>query len=83
MMIPFTNKLAKIKGIPKRGDSRIAIPTVPSRKLLKDLRGLDKPQLFDENDADLSLFVLFEDDSIFLRHMMTWWIRVETSVTVT
>ena len=43
--------------------------TPDDAELLKDLRGLDKPQLFDENDADLSLFFLSEDDSIFLRHM--------------
>ena len=49
------------------GDSRIEIPTAPAKnpksetmtstpdnaELLKDLRGLDKPPLFDGNDADV------------------------------
>ena len=48
------------------GDCRIEIPTAPTKnpksetmistpddaELLKDLRGLGKPQLFDENDTD-------------------------------
>ena len=38
-------------------------------ELLKDLIGLDKPPLFDENDTDVSLFPVSEDDSILLRHM--------------
>ena len=37
-------------------------------ELLKDLRGLDKPPLF-ENDADGNFFPVSEDDSILLRHM--------------
>ena len=70
-------------GFQKRGDSRIEIPTAPTHnpksetmastphdaELLKDLRGLGKPQLFDENDTDISLFFTSEDNSIFLRHM--------------
>ena len=65
------------------GDSRTEIPTAPTKKpksetvtstpddaeLLKDLRGLDKPPLFDENDTDMSFFPVSEDDSILLRHM--------------
>ena len=65
------------------GDSRIEIPTAPTKnpksgtvtstpddaELLKDPRGLDKTPLFDENDTDMSLFPVFEDDSILLRHM--------------
>ena len=65
------------------GDSRIEIPTAPTMnpksetmtstlddaELLKNLRGLDKPQLFDENDTDASFFPVFEDDSVLLRHM--------------
>ena len=65
------------------GDSRIEIPTAPTKnpksvtvistpddaELSKDLRGLDKPPLFDENDTDVSLFPVSEDDSILLRHM--------------
>ena len=65
------------------GDSRIEIPTAPTKnpksgtvtstpddaELLKDLRGLGKPQLLDENDTDASFFPLSEDDSILLRHM--------------
>ena len=65
------------------GDSRIEIPTAPTKnpksetmistpddaELLKDLRGLGKPQLFDENDTDASFFPVSEDDSILLRHM--------------
>ena len=37
-------------------------------ELLKDLRGLGKPPLF-ENDADGNFFPVSEDDSILLRHM--------------
>ena len=65
------------------GDSRIEIPTAPTKnpksetmtsmpddaELLKDLRGLGKPPLFDGNDADVSFFPVSEDDSILLRHM--------------
>ena len=65
------------------GDNRIEIPTAPTMnpksgtmtstpddaELFKDLRGLDKPPLFDENDTDVSFFPVFEDDSILLRHM--------------
>ena len=65
------------------GDSRIEIPTAPTKnpksgtvtstpddaELLKDLRGLGKPQLFDENDTNASFFPVSEDDSIVLRHM--------------
>ena len=65
------------------GDSRIEIPTAPTKnpksetmtstpddaELLKDLRGLGKPPLFDENDTDASLFPVSEDDSILLRHV--------------
>ena len=65
------------------GDSRIEIPTAPTKNpksetmistpddadLLKDLRGLGKPQLFDEHDTDASFFPVSEDDSILLRHM--------------
>ena len=65
------------------GDSRIESPTAPTKnpksetmtsapddvELLKDLRGLGKPQLFDENDTDTSFFPVSEDDSILLRHM--------------
>ena len=65
------------------GDCRIEIPTAPTKnpksetmiptpddaELLKDLRGLGKPQLFDENDTDASFFPVSEDDSILLRPM--------------
>ena len=65
------------------GDSRIEISTAPTKnpksetitstpddaELLKDLRGLGKPQLFDENGTDTSLFPVSEDDSILLRHI--------------
>ena len=65
------------------GDSRIEIPTALTQnpksetmtstaddaELLKDLRGLGKPQLFDENGTDASFFTVFEDDSLLLRHM--------------
>ena len=65
------------------GDSRIEIPTAPTKnpksgtvtstpddaELLKDLRGLGKPQLLDEFDTDASFFPVSEDDSILLRHM--------------
>ena len=65
------------------GDSRIEIPTAPTKKsksemttsmpddaeLLKDLRGLGKPPVFDGNDTDVSFFPMSEDDSILLRHM--------------
>ena len=65
------------------GDSRIEIPTAPTKnpksetmiltlddaELLKDLRGLGKPPLFDENDTDASFFLVSEDDSILLRHV--------------
>ena len=62
-------------------DSRIEIPTAPTKnpksetvtstrhdaELLMDLRGLGKPPLFDGNDADVSFFLVSEDDSILLR----------------
>ena len=65
------------------GYSRIEIPTAPTKnpksetmistpddaELLKDLRGLGKPQLFDQNDTDASVIPVSEDDSILLRHM--------------
>ena len=65
------------------GDSRNEIPTAPTKnpksetmtstsddaELLKDLRGLGKPPLFDGNDTDASFFPVSEDDSILLRHM--------------
>ena len=65
------------------GDSRIEIPTAPTKnpksgtvtstpddaELLKDMRGLVKPQLFDESDTDASSFLVSEDDSTLLRHM--------------
>ena len=65
------------------GDSRIEIPTAPTKnpksetmtstpddaELLKDLRRLGKPPLFDGNDTDVSFFPVSEDDSILLRHM--------------
>ena len=65
------------------GDSRIEIPRAPTKnpksetmtstpddaELLKDLKGLDKPPLFDENDTDASFFPVSEDDSILLRHV--------------
>ena len=63
------------------GDSRIEIPPTKNPKsetmisrpddaeLLKDLRGLGKPQLFDENHTDASFLPVSEDDSILLRHM--------------
>ena len=65
------------------GHSRIEIPAAPTKnpksetttstpdyaELLKDLRGLGKPQSFDENDTDASFFPVSEDDSILLRHM--------------
>ena len=38
-------------------------------KLLKDLRGLGKPQLFDESDTNASFFLVFGYDSTLLRHM--------------
>ena len=38
-------------------------------ELLKDLRGLCKPPLFDGNDTDVSFFPVPEDDSILLRRM--------------
>ena len=60
------------------GDSRLEIPTAPTKnpksetmthtpddaELLKDLRGLGKPPLFDGNDIDVSFFPVSEDDSI-------------------
>ena len=68
---------------PEEMDSRIEIPTAPTKnpksetmisspddaELLKDLRGLGKPPLFDGNDTDVSFFPVSEDDSILLRHM--------------
>ena len=65
------------------GDSRIAIPTAPTQnpksetmpstpddaELLKDLRSLGKPPLFDGNDTDVSVFPVSGDDSILLRRM--------------
>ena len=42
--------------------------TLDDADLLKDLRGLGKPPLF-ENDTDVSFFSVSEDDSILLRHM--------------
>ena len=65
------------------GDSRIEIPRAPTKnpksetmtstpddaELLKYLRGLGKPTLFDENDTDVSFFPVSEDDSILLRHV--------------
>ena len=65
------------------GDSRIEIPTAPTKnpksetttstpddaELLKNLRGLDMPPLFDENDTEVSFFPVSEDDSFLLRHM--------------
>ena len=38
-------------------------------ELLKDLRGLGKPPLFDKNDTDASLFLVSKNDSILLRHV--------------
>ena len=38
-------------------------------EVLKDLRGLGKPPLFNGNDTDVSFFFVSEDDSILLRHM--------------
>ena len=38
-------------------------------ELIKDLRGLDKPPLFDGNDTDASFFTVSGDDPILLRHM--------------
>ena len=38
-------------------------------ELLKDLRGLGKPPLFDWNDTVVSFFPVAEDDSILLRRM--------------
>ena len=63
------------------GDSRIEIPTAPTKnpksetmtstqddaELLKDLRGMGKPPLFNGNDTDVSFFPVSEDDSILLR----------------
>ena len=43
--------------------------TLDDPELLKDLRGLGKPPLFDGNDTDVSFFPVSEDDSILLRHM--------------
>ena len=43
--------------------------TPDDAELLKDLRGLGKPQLLDEFDTDASFFPVSEDDSILLRHM--------------
>ena len=65
------------------GDSRIEIPTAPTKNpmsetvtstlddadLLKDLKGLGKPPLFDGNETDVSFFLVSEDDSILLRRM--------------
>ena len=56
-------------------------------ELLKDLMGLDQAPLF-EDDADENFFPVSEDDSILtVRSLcvtwMTWWIRVQTSVTDT
>ena len=65
------------------GDNRIEIPTAPTKnpksetmtstlddaELLKDLRGLGKPLLFDGNDTDVSFFTVSEDDSILLLRM--------------
>ena len=45
------------------------ISTPDDAELLKDLRGLGRPQLFDENVTDASFFPVSEDDSILLRHM--------------
>ena len=65
------------------GDSRFEIPAAPTKnpksemmtstpddaELLKDLRGLGKPPLFDGNFTGVSFFPVSEDDSIFLRRM--------------
>ena len=65
------------------GGSRSEIPAAPNKnpksetmtstlddaELLKDLRGLGKPPLFDENDTDASFFPVSEDDLILLRHV--------------
>ena len=62
---------------------RIEIPTAPTKnpksetmtstlddaELLKDLRGLGKPPLFDGNDTDVSFFPVSENVSILLRRM--------------
>ena len=97
MTIPPAEKLAKArvsKNVKRptevkpmlafaRGDSRIEIPTAPTKnpksgtvtstpddaELFKDVRGLDKPPLFGENDTDVSLFPVSEDDSILSRFM--------------
>ena len=65
------------------GDSRIEIPTAPTKnpksetmtstpddaELLKDLRALGQPPLFDGKDTHVSFFAVSEDDSILLRRM--------------
>ena len=43
--------------------------TPDDAELLKDLRGLGKPPLFDGNDIGVSFFPVSEDDSILLRHV--------------
>ena len=41
--------------------------TQDDAELLKDLRGMGKPPLFNGNDTDVSFFPVSEDDSILLR----------------
>ena len=73
------------------GDSRVEIPTAPTKnpksetmtstlddaELLKDLRGLGKPPLFNGNDIDASFSLYLDTIRSFCVTWMTWWIRVQ------
>ena len=79
------------------GDSRIEIPTAPTKnpksetmtptvddaELLKHLRGLGKPPLFDGNDTVCVPSLCLKTIRSFCVTWVTWWIRVQTSVTDT
>ena len=53
----------------KNSKSEMMTSTPDDAELLKDLRGLGKPPLFDGNDTDVSFFLVSEDDSILLRRI--------------
>ena len=62
---------------PKNPKSETMTSTPDDAELVKDLRDVGKPHLFDGND-DVSFFPVSEDDSILFRvAWMTWWIRVQ------
>ena len=65
----------------QESEVRNVTSTPDDAELLKDLRGLGKPQSFDENDTDASFFPVSEDDSILLRqHVFSRNVRRSTGV---